>query len=130
MSDLAEIWTVSATQNNSGYGAVFCLIQETVWARIQEMGRVQNGVVFSCCGYFLYSLGVNFDSSEMIYINIHQRNKRNGPDTGLVWSMPGILGASNECFWARKISSRYFAIEADNKYLAVRSRIRVLVIGV
>ena len=92
MSDLAEIWTVSATQNNSGYVAVFCLIQETVWARIQEMGRVQKGVVFSCCGYFLYSLGVSFDSSEMIYINIHQRNKRNGPDTGLVWSMPGILG--------------------------------------
>ena len=27
--------------------------------------------VFSRCGYFFYSLGLNFDSSEMIHINIH-----------------------------------------------------------
>ena len=36
------------------------------------MGPVGNGVVFSRCGYFFYGPGLNFDSGEMIYINIHQ----------------------------------------------------------
>ena len=57
-------------RKNSGHGAVICLIRGTVRSGIQEMGLVGNWVVFSLCGYFFYSLGLNFDSSEMININI------------------------------------------------------------
>ena len=43
------------------------------------LGRARNGIVFSQCGYyfffFLNGLGLNFDSKEMIYINIHQQIK-------------------------------------------------------
>ena len=36
------------------------------------MGEVGNGQGFSRYGYFFYGLGLSFDSSEMIYINIHK----------------------------------------------------------
>ena len=57
------------------------------------MDRAGNGVVFSQCGYFFYGPGLNFDSSEMIYINVYTSKL-----------MP--LGQSG----LGKISSRYIAI--------------------
>ena len=48
-----------------------CLILWTVQSGIQETGRVRNEVVFLGASIF-YSSGLNFDSSEMIYIYIHQ----------------------------------------------------------
>ena len=55
-------------------GVVFCFIWGTVLSRFQERGWVENGVVSFCVGIF-YGLGLNFDGSEMIYINIHQQIK-------------------------------------------------------
>ena len=66
-----------ATLKNLGHWAIFCLIWEMVWSRIQETSQDGNGVVFSWCRifffliFFFYGSGLmfNFDSSEMIHIH-------------------------------------------------------------
>ena len=59
-------------------GSKGCILLNSgmVRSRTLEMCRVGNGAVFSQLGIFFYGQGLSFDSSEMIYITIHQRIKK------------------------------------------------------
>ena len=58
----------------SGHGAVFCLIRELSGpgSRKRVVGK---GVVLLSVRVYFYGPGLNFDSSEMIYIDNNQQIK-------------------------------------------------------
>ena len=58
---------------NSGHGAVLCLIRGPVWDPGNGLSQEQGN--FLSVQVSFYGQGLNFDSSEMIYIKTHQQIK-------------------------------------------------------
>ena len=71
------VWTLDPTTTPQKNGVMGLILLNLGDCPVQDPGKGsgRNGVVFSWCRYFV--TGLNFDSSEMISINIgpHQRMK-------------------------------------------------------